>query len=108
VVQKLDLLVEHGIAVIIVLARRGRTMSENPFSLWVYLFPQSPLLWLTVTLLVPVAVTLMVRRFLLRCSFVLPAWRSAEISSIAFSSESCPGLHPGWIPGSQEPVSSCK
>jgi len=26
-------------------------MSENPFSLWVYL-SQSPLLWLTVTLLV--------------------------------------------------------
>src|SRR3979411_1785106 len=32
-------------------ARTGRAMSENPFSLWVYL-SQSPLLWLTVTLLI--------------------------------------------------------
>jgi hypothetical protein len=32
-------------------ARAERAMSENPFSLWVYL-SQSPLLWLTVTLLV--------------------------------------------------------
>ena len=73
VVQKLDLVAAHGIAVVAVLlvsvvvtlvatvatflvasrllgAREGRAMSENPFSLWVYL-SQSPLLWLTVTLL---------------------------------------------------------
>jgi putative effector of murein hydrolase LrgA (UPF0299 family) len=74
VVQKLDLVAEHGIAVAAVLAdlrggdlagdggdvsgresldvaRTERAMSANPFSLWVYL-SQSPLLWLTVTLLV--------------------------------------------------------
>ena len=73
VVQKLDLIAEHGIAIVAVLAvsvvvtllvtvatfllasrlmarGTGRAMSENPFSLWVYL-SQSPLLWLTVTLL---------------------------------------------------------
>ena len=73
VVQKLDLLAEHGIAILVILAvsvvitlagdgrdlprrqppddaRGGKAMSDNPFSLWVYL-SQSPLLWLTVTLL---------------------------------------------------------
>src|ERR1700712_4421308 len=33
------------------IARRARAVTDNPFSLWVYL-SQSPLLWLTVTLLV--------------------------------------------------------
>ena len=74
VVQKLDVLAEHGIAIIVILAvsvlvtmlatvatflarkpaddaAGGEPMSDNPFSLWVYL-SQSPLLWLTVTLVV--------------------------------------------------------
>lgn len=66
VVQKLDLLAEHEGTIAVILAvsvvvtllvtvatflagQAVETMSENPFSLWVYL-SQSPLFWLTVTL----------------------------------------------------------
>ncbi|NEW88973.1 hypothetical protein DU475_17105 [Rhodopseudomonas sp. WA056] len=62
VIQQLDMITAHGVAIMLVLAGsvRGRgaaavdvgaAMNADPFSLWVYL-SQTPLLWLTVTLLV--------------------------------------------------------